>query len=332
MRIRRGGMVSGELLPDFQQGLRFDLTVDSAQDLPRDASRVDALVTVSSRRGGGGAAAGTPAQIIIMDCSSSMLRMGKLAHARRAVEAAIDMLADGTELAIVAGNHQARQVYPADGTLARVSARARTEAKVAVSNLAAAGGTAISTWLMLADRLFGQAPGAIRHAVLYTDGINETDSPRALRAVLRACADHFTCDVRGVGLDWDPAEVRRIAEALQGEAEAIVDVADLREDFTRLMQRAQRMVVARVCLRLTIDSRFRLESVRQIRPAENDVTGHQVPQDGGVVDIPLLGWGEEARDYLVTLEADAGRLPFEEIRAALIDVVADDLAATSCAD
>jgi hypothetical protein len=89
------------------------------------------------------------------------------------------------------------------------------------------------------------------------------------------------------------------------------------------MEHARRLLVPETYLRLTLDSRFRLEAVRQIRPTENDLTGHRMPQDGGVVDIPLLAWGEETRDYLVVLRVDPGALPYDdEVRAARVDVVA----------
>jgi hypothetical protein len=81
--------------------------------------------------------------------------------------------------------------------------------------------------------------------------------------------------------------------------------------------------VPRARLRLTLDSRFRLESVRQIRPTEHDLTEHRLPQDGGIVDIPLLAWGEETRDYLVVLRTDPAALPAEEVRAARVDMIAD---------
>ena len=316
--------MSGQLLRGARHGLWFSLTVDATSDLARDTDRVGALVTVNAQLSErGAAAAADAAEIVIMDRSLSMNRQGKLQQAKGAVEAAIDALADGTYFTVIAGNHDAGQVYPGGGKLECVSARAKTEAKVRVSNLAAAGGTAMGTWLTLADQLFGQVPDAVRHAVLYTDGSNEHETTEQLGSALRACRDHFVCDVRGVGTDWDQRELRLIAGALQGKVEAIIDIADLRMDFTRLMEHARRLLVPETYLRLTLDPRFRLEAVRQIRPIENDLTGHRMPQDGGVADIPLLAWGEETRDYLVVLRVDPGSLPYDdEVRAARVDVVA----------
>jgi Ca-activated chloride channel family protein len=316
--------MSGQVPRDAKRGLWFNLTVDAASDLGRDTDRIGVLVTAKAQQDERGAAAATvAAEILIMDRSLSMHREGKLHHAKHAIEAAIDSLADGIHFAVIAGNHAAEQVYPGGGRMERVSARTKTEAKARVSALAAVGGTAMGTWLALAGEIFGPVPDAVRHAVLYTDGINEHETPEQLGSALRACRDHFVCDVRGVGDDWDHRELRRIAGALQGTAEAIIDVTDLREDFIRLMEHAQRLVVPQTCLRLTLDRRFRLEAVRQIRPTANDLTGHGVPQDGGVVDIPLLAWGEETRDYLVKLRVDPDTLPYgDEVRAARVDMVA----------
>jgi Mg-chelatase subunit ChlD len=318
--------VNGQISPihDDQRGLWFELIVDATRELARDADSLAALVTVTAQRSERGAAmASAAAEVIIMDRSLSMHRHGKLEEAKRAVHAAIEALADGTYFAVIAGNHAAEQVYPPDGTLRRATAQARDEARNQVANIEAVGGTAMSTWLTLADRLFGQATDAVRHAVLFTDGINEHETTRVLDSALDACRDHFVCDVRGIGVDWNPGELRRIAGALQGEVEAIIEITDLRDDFTRLMAHAQTLVVPRAYLRLKLDPHFRLESVRQIRPAENDLTGHQIPADGGVTDVPLLAWGEESRDYLVQLRVEPGTPTNEELRAARIDIVAE---------
>lgn len=304
-------------------GLWFELSVDPSE-LPRDARQVPALVSVAARRGDRGAVtAGRAAEIIIMDRSLSMQPYGKLHEAKRAVAAAIEALSDDTYFAVIAGNHAAELVYPADGTLRPATAEAKREARSRVAALDAVGGTAMSHWLLLADRLFRQVPDAVRHAVLYTDGDNEHDSTSALGSALNECRDHYVCDVRGVGIDWKPQVLRRIAEALQGETEAITDVKDLPDDFAGLMERTQRLLVPRVYLRLTLNGYFRVESVKQIEPHENDLTGSLLPQDGRVTDVPLLAWGEESRDYLVLLRVEPGTPKGDEMRAARLDVMAD---------
>jgi hypothetical protein len=231
--------MSGQPPCGARQGLWFSLSVDATSELARDADRVGALVTVAARQGERGApAAAGAAVVIIMDRSLSMHGSGKLQQAKRAVEAAIDALSEGTCFAVVAGSHAAEQVYPGGGRLQRADARAKAEAKVRVANQVASGGTAMGAWLTLGGELLDQAPDAVRHAVLYTDGINEHETQDQLSLALRACRDRFVCDVRGVGLDWDQRELRRISDALQGKTEAVIDIADLRDDFTRAPSRS----------------------------------------------------------------------------------------------
>lgn len=318
--------MSGQLPRNAGGGLWFELTVDPATcELGRDANEASALITVTALRSGRGAAmAASSAEVIIMDRSLSMRRQGKLQAARDAVAAAIDALSEETYFTVIAGKDDAEQVYPADGTLCRATAAAKFRAKTRIANLDALGGTAMGRWLSLARQLFDQAPDAVRHAVLYTDGINEHETAAELDSALRACRDHFVCDVRGVGVDWEPRELRHIADVLQGEADAIIDIADLRADFVRLMEHAQRLLVPRVFLRLSLDRHFRLESVRQSMPvvSDDDLTRYRLDQDGGVTDIPLLSWGEERRDYLVTLRAEPATPASDELRAARVDVLA----------
>jgi Ca-activated chloride channel family protein len=316
--------MNGHVPPrDDERGLWFDLTVDATSELARDTDQFAALMTVTARRSDHGAVtAATAVEVIIMDRSLSMHRGGKLRRAQEAVAAAIGVLSDDTYFAVIAGNNSAELVYPDGGTLRRATTEAKIDARNRVANLAADGGTAIGAWLSLANQVFGQVSDSVRHAVLYTDGINEHETQEALDAALNACRDQFVCDVRGVGVDWNPRELRRIAGVLQGEVEAIIDIANLRDDFTRLMAHAQAILVPEVYLRLKLDSRFRLESVKQIKPTENDLTGHRIPRDGGVIDVPLLAWGEESRDYLIVLRVNPGTQADDELRAARVDIIA----------
>ncbi|MEJ8670947.1 VWA domain-containing protein [Streptomyces sp. MS1.AVA.1] len=166
-------------------GLSFALEVDAPSDLAHDEQRADALVTVTARSAADGEANALPdrpgAEILIMDRSLSMSGR-KLDEAKRALCAAIDTLRDGTHLGIVAGHHKAEVIFPATGGLARVDALTREDAKLRVIGQFAEGGTAIGQWLTCAQHLFTSvaAPGTVRHAVLYTDGKDEHETPEQL--------------------------------------------------------------------------------------------------------------------------------------------------------
>ncbi len=318
-------------------GLAFSLELDLVDEVAHDAERTDALITV--RAGGSARAAadaGTFAEIIVMDSSLSMAYHGKMTAAKRAACAAIDALDDGVYLGVIAGSHESRVVFPADGRLARVDAGVRASAKERVFGIMPEGGTAIGRWLTRAADLFeaSSPSGAVCHAALYTDGRDEHETPEQLRSALDRCADRFVCDPRGLGDDWDYAQLLSIAEALHGEAKAVVEVADLTADFVRLTEHARRLVVPRVYLGLRLDSRFRVGFVRQVRPVEA-VLAHQPQGDDKDVLVPLGAWSAESRQYRLALTFDPEALAVdEEVRAARVCLLADtaDGAREACAD
>ncbi|WP_406011104.1 VWA domain-containing protein [Streptomyces sp. NBC_00637] len=304
-------------------GLGFALEVDAPSDLPYDERRVDALITVTARSTAGSAAQTPSAEILIMDRSLSMTGH-KLDEAKRAMCAAIDTLRDGSLLGIVAGNHKADVIFPTTGGLARVDARTRADAKLRVLGQFPDGGTAIGQWLARARRLFAsvESAGTVRHAVLYTDGKDEHETPEQLGEILSMCTDHFVCDARGLGDDWHYTELLRVTEALHGSAEAVVTISDLTEDFTRLMREAQRIVVPRVYLGLRLNSRFQLSFVRQTRPVEAELTARQ--QRESETHIPLGSWPPESRQYQISLRVDPDSLTVDEaLRAARITLHAE---------
>lgn len=310
-------------------GLRFALDVFSTEALPFDARRLDALITVRGYTDGAPAApAGPFAEVLVMDRSLSMAADGKIAEAKRAACAAIDALPDGAYLGVVAGNHQGRVVFPSGGAPARVDAAVRHEAKECIRGLTPLGGTRIGRWLRQAADLFaaldaGTDPGIVRHVALYTDGRNEHEEPEELEHALGSCADRFVCDVRGLGEDWDYAELLRIAEALHGEAAAVIEVSDLTEDFARLMGEVRRLLVPRVYLGLHLNERFRVGFVRQARPVEADLTA-QVHGDGRDFAVPLGSWAAESRQYRLCLTYEPEALKVgEEIRAARVTMLAE---------
>lgn len=306
-------------------GLSFALEVDAPPDLAYDEQRADALITVTARSATDAADAlpDTPgAEILIMDRSLSMSGR-KLDEAKRAMCAAIDTLRDGTLLGIVAGNHRADVIFPATGGLARVDALTREDAKLRVVGQLAEGGTSIGSWLACAQRLFTSVTThTVRHAVLYTDGKDEHETPEQLGDVLTTCTDQFVCDARGLGSDWHYAELLRITEALHGTAEAVVTVSDLTEDFTRLLRQAQRIVVPRVYLGLRLNDRFQLAFVRQTRPVEAELTARG--QHDRETHVPLGSWPPETRQYQVSLRFDPHTLTVDEpLRAARITLHAE---------
>jgi hypothetical protein len=316
------GAVDGGTAP----GLGFSIEIDATSAIAFDADRVEALITVAARATGIAPGAARIAEVLIMDRSRSMMSQNKIHEARRAACAAIDMLPDGALFGIIGGNSRAERAFPSAGGLVPVDAAAKTAAKRQVMSLRPEGGTKIGGWLAAANELFatGPAAGVIRYAVLYSDGKNEHETREELDDALRVCVDRFVCDVRGLGDDWDYAELLHIAETLGGDAAAVIDVANLTDDFTGLMRRVGRLVVPRVYLRLTPDPRFLVESISQTHPVQAELSRSQRRADGTVIDVPLGPWEHETRSYQLTLRFQPDSLPVaDDVRATPVELLAE---------
>ncbi|WP_405635188.1 VWA domain-containing protein [Streptomyces sp. NBC_01178] len=317
---------------------QFSVEVYQNAFLPEGGREVNAVVTVTST--GGGTTGGIPlagsgpahgarrgpgaAVVLMVDCSGSMdYPPTKMRHARDATAAAVDTLRDGTLFAVVAGTHVAKDVYPGDGRLAVADAHTKAAAKEALRRLRAGGGTAIGTWLQLADRLLGSADADIRHGILLTDGRNEHEAPEDLRAALETCAGRFTCDARGVGTDWEVKEVAGVAAALLGTADIVADPSGLAADFRRMMENAMGKEVADVALRLWTPVGVEIRFVKQVAPTVADLTGRRTGTGPRTGDYPTGSWGDESRDYHVCVRVPEAGIG-QEMLAARVSLVLPD--------
>lgn len=283
----------------FRTSLRTDRWV-STQD-----GRLNAVLEVDA---GGLAAAGAPppaAEVILVDCSGSMsLPPTKMSAARRATAAAVDALREGVRFAIVEGTATARLRYPLDGRLATADAETRAAARQAAAGMVASGGTAMGSWLLLARDLLAAHPGAIRHAILLTDGQNVGETPAELERALAECAGEFTCDARGIGADWEPRELHRITAALRGRADAVRAEAELTDDFTGMIADSMRKVLPDVRIRIETRPGARLHFVRQSFPAMADLTAEAVRLDEHTVEVSTGAWSTDLRHFHLCLTVD----------------------------
>ncbi|MDX3580138.1 VWA domain-containing protein [Streptomyces sp. FL07-04A] len=312
---------------------QFSVDVYQNEYLPEGGREVNAIVTVTATGGGTvGSAVASPhlyspsqgpsaAVAIMVDCSGSMdYPPTKMRNARDATAAAVDTLRDGVHFSVIDGTHVDKEVYPGGGRLAVADATTRAQAKQALRRLSAGGGTAIGTWLRLADRLLSTADVAIRHGILLTDGRNEHESPQDLKAALDDCAGRFTCDARGVGTDWEVKEVTGIASALLGTADIVADPAGLAADFTQMMETAMGKEVADVALRLWTPVGTAVKFVKQVAPTVEELTGRRTEAGPRAGDYPTGSWGDESRDYHVCVEVPAANVG-QEMLAARVSLV-----------
>jgi len=305
-----------------------DFTVEISQNeyLPEGGDDINAIVTVTSptsEDGGRPAAAADSgsAEIVIIDCSGSMRSpQTKIAEARAAT--AVDVIRDGVAFAVIAGTDQAQPVFPHDGSLAVADAQTRQSAKQAVAGLLPRGGTAIGQWLRLAHSMFTRHPASLRHAILLTDGRNEHETPEQLAEAISLCEGVFSCDCRGVGTDWEVAELRRISSALLGTVDIVPDPAGLAADFAAMMETAMGKQVADVSLRVWTPQHATIRFVKQVAPVVEDLTDRRAPSGPQAGDYPTGAWGSgESRDYHLRVRVVPAAIG-QEMLAARVSLVA----------
>lgn len=312
---------------------QFSMDVYQNEYLPEGGREVNAIVTVTATGGGTiGSAVAAPhlyapgqgpsaAVAIMVDCSGSMdYPPTKMRNARDATAVAIDAIRDGVSFAVVAGTHVAREVYPANGGLAVADPGTRAQAKQALRRLSAGGGTAIGTWLRLADKLLSSGDAPIRHGILLTDGRNEHEKPEELQSALDSCAGRFTCDARGVGTDWEVKELTGIASAMLGSVDIVADPAGLAADFQSMMEKTMGKEVADVQLRLWTPLGSEIAFVKQVAPTVEDITARRVEAGPRAGDYPTGSWGDESRDYHVCVRVPSAQIG-QEMLAARVSLV-----------
>ncbi len=298
-----------------------DFTVEISQNefLPEGGDDVDAIVTVTSPDTAGAAVAAdaSSAEIIIIDCSGSMRSpQSKIAEARAATAAAVDVIRDGVAFAVVAGTDKAQPVFPHDGSLAVADAATRQSAKQAVSGLLPRGGTAIGQWLRLAHSMFTAGDASLRHAILLTDGRNEHETPEQLAEAISLCEGVFSCDCRGVGTDWEVAELRRISSALLGTVDIVPNPAGLAADFAAMMETAMGKQVADVSLRVWTPQHATVRFMKQVAPAVGDLTDRRAQSGPQAGDYPTGAWGSgESRDYHLRIRVVPAAIGQERLAA-----------------
>ncbi len=275
---------------------------------------------LSVRVDGAGSAGGPDgpvlAQVLAVDCSSSMSwPVEKLHAAQQAALAAIRKLPDGTPFAVVRGDHRASMVYPDAPGMVRASPGTRARAARAVHDLVAGGGTCIGAWLDLCRRLLAAQHAPIGHVLLLTDGKNQHDDQMPLGPVLDACDGRFVCDAWGIGDGWDGRELVGIATRLHGSADAVREEQDLPAAYEKLMDGLVAKSVPELRISVTTMPGCSVRYLKQVFPHEAELTG----EDG--TNFVTRAWGDETRRYQLCLSADPeGRPRGEDLQLAVVAV------------
>lgn len=308
----------------------FSAEVFQNEFISEGATDVHAIVSVTCTGAGeaGKGGSGEAAEIIIVDTSGSMMD-AKIEAARRAAAVAIDQILDGTWFAVIAGTHVATRAFPfpnARLAMVQMEPGARAAAKQAVARFDADGGTAIGSWLRLAAELFDTVPQATqRHAILLTDGQNQSERANVFHAAIDSVVGRFQCDCRGVGADWEVGELRQVATALLGTVDLIADPASMAADFEQLVQQAMGRGVAEATLRVWAPQGSDVLFVRQVSPTVEDLTMRRVDVNPLTGAFPTGAWGDESRDYHVAVRVPPQPLGQERLAARVQLVVQDQV-------
>ncbi len=173
--------------------------------------------------------------------------------------------------------------------------------------------------------MFATRPAAINHAILLTDGKDESESPAELERILVSCQERFQCDCRGVGTDWVVSELRKVASALLGTVDIVADPAALTADFTAMVEHAMGKATAAVALRVWTPQAATVSFVKQVAPTIEDLTGKRMAVSDRVGDFPTGSWGEESRDYHICVAVRPGAVGDEMLAARVSLVVGDQV-------
>ncbi len=298
---------------------QFTAEVFQNEFLAEGATDVHAIVRVTATGAGSAQSGGLEAAEVIMIDTSGSMAGASFAAAQQAAQVALDVIEDGTWFAIVAGSHVANRVFPypnAPRAMVRMEAGARAEAKRAIATMRAGGGTAMSTWLRLADQLFSTVPsGARRHGILLTDGKNESEPQHQLRSTLDQLQGRFRVDARGVGSRYEVAEVRSIASAMMGSDELIRDPSQIAASFQQMLGESMARGVADAELRVWTPQGSQLLFVRQVSPKLDDLTSRKVVVNPLTSGFPTGSWGDETREYHVAVRVGSKPVGSEQLAA-----------------
>jgi uncharacterized protein YegL len=269
--------------------------------LPAGTNRLDAIITVAAE--GGATAAVRPQAVVglILDTSGSMAgrRMDAVKYATRM---AIELLDENNWFFVAAFADRALMVY----SLAQATAANKQLAQAQVQRLEAGGSTLMSAGLKLALQEFQKMPQAIHYGLFLTDGKNNDYDEAELDQTLQRCEGAFQCDCRGVGTDWQPKQLQKIALKLLGTAMIIPEPSGVEADFRAAIQNAMGRSVDNVRLRLWTPKSAKVLIVKQMSPEIVVLTDRAAQIDGQTQDYPTGAWGRESRDYYVAIQVATG--------------------------
>ncbi|AUH42959.1 VWA domain-containing protein [Streptomyces sp. CMB-StM0423] len=289
--------------------LRFGVTLADAAEaqhrLRADvaAHTVDSTVEITAEAAGGPVPAAADTGVIVaLDFAPQ-----RLAETRRAVAAAITALPDGMAFAVLHGGGAPRICYPYDASevWAYADDISRNTARFEAERLLPAGGGTggYAAWLDAARAHVAREPRRIAHLLVITDGRGHDDG--RLDAAIDACAETLTCDVIGVGGDWEPALPARIATRLHGRAELAEGAGPLAARLADIAGRLRSTRVPAVPVEVRLRAGVTLRSFREAAPVSRELRPdpHPAGADPWRHVFSTRLWDAGTRRYILSVEA-----------------------------
>jgi len=304
--------------------MQFSIECHYNPHLSPGMEQLHTVLTVTARQSQEGLERPTVMKVFgyLIDVSGSMSG-DKLLHAKLALRRQLDLLSPEDWFFVVTFNSEARVLVP----LGQANIMARGFANREVQAIEANGGTAMSGALLAARAQFARAGACLGYAQFVTDGQNDDSDRRALWQAIEQCKGVFQCDAWGVGVDWEPAQLKEIAHALLGVADAVPEPQQLESMFRKAQQRAAARDVADVQLRLQFPKSVRIVAVRQQTPDVLDLMpSGLLSASGREFVVPLGAWAPETRDYYVVARLEPQEVGEEvmafQARIGLVDQAA----------
>lgn len=297
---------------------QFKAEVFQNQYLPQGAREVHAIMTIAVEASQGLTPTDTTDTLFGIICDTSGSMGGPKIHAvREAMIKVVNLLPKNAHFFIVTGASKATVVCQ----VSKATPEKKEQAIASIKEIYPTGGTLMSTWLSEALQQFQTMPNAVRQALLLTDGQNDDSDESRLNKILPTCEGVFQCDCRGVGTNWQVAQLQIIANKLLGTTDIIPNAEMIEADFRAILEKAMSKDVSDVAMRLWTPQGAKILFCKQMSPDIVDLTHRAKIVKPQVVDYPTGAWGKnESRDYHFCIEVNPGNVGDEMLagRASLI--------------
>ena len=288
--------------------MHFSIETFFNPHLGAGADRIDAILTVTTThddRAPGTVSGPGRAIAFIIDRSGSMESNGNIEAAKHAARVCINLLDENTRFCVVAFSSKAEVLVPLCPATHLVN---KELAHRQIQSLVPEGGTAFSKALLAARQELDKLDGGIRYALFLTDGANDAVDRPHLKSAVKACQGRFQCDGRGIGADWEKADLTFIANTLLGNADIIPRTEMMEAAFREAIAAALAKGVADVHLRLWMPRTVAVGTIKQVSPEIVDLAALAVRKDDHTLEIPTGAWADETRDYHLTLTFKPGEI------------------------